>query len=296
MRALLLLAAALLPLLAVAAPSSSAAEAAANGAACARISPFYWEIGDAAGVLLASGSVGAGAPKRTTVLGIASASKMLYGAYVAQTTPAPTAADKQQLNMTAGFAKFEKCKPTQTVAACAAPGNDDIVPAAVGHFAYSGGDMQHHAGSGALGRMSARQLGAEMSRVLGVPVTFRQPLIAGGAQISPEAYATVMRRSMRGELRLGALLGVDPVCTDKRACPGKAISSPAKANWGYGFAHWIEAPEGDGSFSSAGAFGFYPWINSTKTLYGLVAPAGSRPTIYWESTQCGAAIRKAYGS
>jgi hypothetical protein len=270
----------------------AAAAAAAGGASCRAVAPFYWEIGSRDAVL-ASGSVGAGAPKRDTVLGIASASKLLYGAYAAQ-SGALSAQDRQLLNMTAGYSSFEKCRPTQTVAACAAAGNDDIVPAAVGRFAYSGGDMQRHAAQGPLGNLSARQLGPEMSRVLGAPITFRQPLIAGGAQISPAGYATVLQRMLRGELRLGSLLGLGAVCTDKRACPGAAVSSPAKAAWGYGAAHWIEAPEGDGSFSSAGAFGFYPWIDASRTLYGIVAPAGSRPSIYWQATQCGAAIRAAF--
>lgn len=273
--------------------AAAAAAAAAASATCRAVQPFLWEIGSADAVL-ASGTAGSGAPTRTTTLGIASASKMLYGAYVAETQPTLTADDRRLLNMTAGFASFEKCTPTQTVADCAASGNDNIVQSAVGRFAYSGGDMQYHAAHGPLARMSARQLGAEMTRVLGVPVAFRQPLIAGGAQISPAGYATVLQRAMRGELKLGAMLGADPVCTDKRACPAAAVSSPAKANWGYGMAHWIEAPEGDGAYSSAGAFGFYPWISHDKRLYGLVAPAGSRPTIYWQSTQCGAAIRQAF--
>jgi hypothetical protein len=207
-------------------PAAAAAQAAA-ASVCRAIQPFYWEIGDA-GAMLASGSVGSGAPTRTTVLGIASASKMLYGAYVAETTPAPTAADRQALNMTAGYASFDKCTARQTVAACAAPENDDLVPSAVGRFAYSGGDMQHHAAQGPLSRMSARQLGPEMSRVLGAPITFRQPLIAGGAHISPAGYATVLQRVMRGELRLGALLGKTTTGWKVRRI-GRAYGSAATA-------------------------------------------------------------------
>ena len=49
----------------------------------------------------------------------------------------------------------------------------------------------------------------------------------------------------------------------------------------------------DGAFSSAGAFGFYPWIDATKTLYGIiarVAVAGSGA----ESVACGRALRQTW--
>lgn len=58
----------------------------------------------------------------------------------------------------------------------------------------------------------------------------------------------------------------------------------------------------DGSFSSPGAFGFYPWIDSTKTYYGIVArevhngvlasEEAQRP--YLQSMNCGRLIRKAW--
>ena len=50
---------------------------------------------------------------------------------------------------------------------------------------------------------------------------------------------------------------------------------------------------GDGAFSSAGAFGFYPWIDATRSWYGVLArqtAAGSGN----ESAQCGRLIRKAW--
>ena len=60
---------------------------------------------------------------------------------------------------------------------------------------------------------------------------------------------------------------------------------------------------GDGSFSSPGLYGFYPWIDASKRYYGIVAredtnPAGlSGPAAtsnYWQSVLCGQAIRKGF--
>jgi hypothetical protein len=64
-------------------------------------------------------------------------------------------------------------------------------------------------------------------------------------------------------------------------------------SWHYGLGHWIEddPATGDGSFSSPGAFGFYPWISADRALYGVVA----RKSIgSWRSVLCGRAIRKAW--
>ena len=64
-------------------------------------------------------------------------------------------------------------------------------------------------------------------------------------------------------------------------------------SWHYSLGHWIEDdPAGDGAYSSPGAFGFYPWIDTSKTLYGVVARivlAGA-----YDSALCGAQIRKAW--
>jgi len=59
---------------------------------------------------------------------------------------------------------------------------------------------------------------------------------------------------------------------------------------------------GDGAFSSAGAFGFYPWIDASKTWYGIVARkqvmSGQDPDQSlgegYRSTMCGRLIRKAW--
>jgi hypothetical protein len=68
--------------------------------------------------------------------------------------------------------------------------------------------------------------------------------------------------------------------------------------WQYSYGHWVET---DGSFSSPGLYGFYPWIDASKTRYGLIARKASdhlvgpaADTSYWHSVECGRAVRKAF--
>jgi len=102
-------------------------------------------------------------------------------------------------------------------------------------------------------------------------------------------------------LKLGAQLAAASVCTNPATCP-TAVYSPipgssgANESWHYGLAHWIEddAVVGDGAFSSAGAFGFYPWIDATRTIYGVLARRGTAGNAGYNSAQCGRLIRKAW--
>ncbi|HET8871960.1 MAG TPA: hypothetical protein VFM48_16065, partial [Aquabacterium sp.] len=97
-----------------------------------------------------------------------------------------------------------------------------------------------------------------------------------------------------------------PVCTNPKACPGDALKAPIPATeaWHYSIGHWVEDDPavGDGSFSSPGAFGFYPWIDSAKRYYGIIAreerkgifsddPDG-KPAV--RSVECGRLIREAW--
>jgi hypothetical protein len=56
---------------------------------------------------------------------------------------------------------------------------------------------------------------------------------------------------------------------------------------------------GDGAFSSPGAFGFYPWIDASKTTYGVLARHASvsltaDDPVATASVLCGRTIRKAW--
>ena len=87
MHRLALTAVALVPLLAHAEPTplqraTAARLTAEKSAACVAAQPFYWELGNATQPL-AGGKAGDNAPDRGTEMAIASASKWLYGAFVA---------------------------------------------------------------------------------------------------------------------------------------------------------------------------------------------------------------------
>ena len=288
------------PTLTIAARSTAAdATARSSANACNAIQPFYWELGDASG-RLASGSVNAPGDgsvpvyTATSVMGGASISKWIYAAYVVQKQAGTlSASDLSSLNFTSGYTRFSSCLPGQTVEGCEAfLNNGTYDPATAGAFYYDGGHMQRHGTLIGLGPLDNAGLAAEIQSQLGsdVALTYSQPQLAGGV---------VLRKMLDGSLRMGSLLGQHAVCTNPATCAaGQAIYSPlpASVRWHYALGHWVEDdPDiGDGAFSSAGAFGFYPWIDASKTWYGMVARRGSGDGDGYASAQCGRLIRLAW--
>lgn len=282
--------------------AAAAKETADTNANCreAVLGPYYWEIGDRNGVK-ASGTVGSGAPSATKMMSIASASKWVYSAYVVQKVGVRTA-DVPFLNFTSGYTVFTipLCQTTDTVQSCLA-GNDVRDPDTIGKFGYSSGHMQHHAVNAmGLGPMDNAALSAEVNATIGSSALFySQPQLAGGVVASAADYAQFLRRILRGELAIGAALGTDKVCTNPATCP-TAVGSPIpeSESWNYSLGHWVEDDPrfGDHAFSSAGALGFYPWIDRTKTIYGILARKSSdfEPNAGFHSAQCGRLIRQAW--
>ena len=276
--------------------------------ACAPIKPFYWEIGDKTS-LLASASVNAAGSAASydanTPMNIASASKWRYGAYVAERRGgALTAEDIQFLNFRSGYTNFSSCDPADTVASCVARGTNGVQSInTINKFFYSGGHMEKHASLAtpgmALGPLDNAALATEMRRLLGIDIrlSYTQPQLAGGARTTPADYAVFLRKLLNNQLKMGALLGSNPVCTNPATCASAAFTPITDGkSWHYSIGHWVEddpSTGGDGAFSSAGAFGFYPWVDVAKVYYGIVARvdlAGSGN----ESATCGALIRKAW--
>lgn len=267
---------------------------------------FYWEIGDRNG-LRASGSVmGNRTPTPTEVIAIASASKWLYSTYVLQKVGSVRTSDVPFLNFTSGTVfpvamgtKELTCAAGETVAECGA----SVVerPMAVGKFFYSAGHFQKHAATVMnLGAMNAGALTTELSTLLAMPdLRYLQVNLAGGANVSASTYAAFLRRMLSGGFVMSANLGAQKVCASE-ACVAGAVASPAPPNegWAYALGHWVEDDPmvGDHAFSSAGALGFYPWIDQTKTWYGLVArrapSAGGDQGV--ASLKCGRLIRQAW--
>lgn len=293
-----------LALLAVMAPTAyaadrfSAARAVAQGDAdCKKLGDFYWEIGDAKGVL-ASGAIGTeyGA---NTKMKIASASKFVWGSYVLEKigrNNQPTPEQLSYLEMRAGYTKFNPflCMFSKTSNDCLTKRDNDLrVPSDVGRFSYSGGHDQKLAQLLGLGRANAQQFTNEVMTYIGrdVNLSYAQPSPAGGMEGTPAGYATFLRKILSGQLRMRDFLGKNPVCTK---C-ATAAYSPAPWAWHYSINHWVEDdPQGDGAFSSPGLLGFYPWISADKTTYGIVARQKLSRTAYVDSAVCGRKIRAAW--
>jgi len=290
---------------------AAAATATANGnPLCSEsvLGPFYWEIGDADGVKV-SGKVGTGAPTATTQMWVFSSSKWLYAANVVQKRGV-LAQDVAFLNFTSGYTNFGNAPicvgiGTDTVESCLV-GRDGQNLANVGRFYYDSGHMQHHAAATmGLGPDNNTALAADLNATVGnFAFTYTVPQLAAGVVASPQAYAGFLRRMLRGELKLGSALGSNKVCADPNAPGCNAVSAPdlgaaaaAGESLNYSLGHWVEDDPkvGDHAFSSAGGGGFYPWIDSTKTYYGILArERETEADAGWHSAQCGRLIRQAW--
>jgi len=290
-----------------------------GNAACTGLTRFYWEIGDKVG---GSGHVWSGtggatgiAPGATQQIAIYSAGKWLWGAYAYERLGGVlNATEASLLNMTAGYVTqpgMNQCTIYTTVQAClnSMPARDD---SAIGRFNYGSGHFQKQAVDSfkvtptptGLGPMSKSQLATEIRRVLGTDITlsYNAPQLAGGAKSSAADYARFLRKVLNGQLRIGSALGTQAVCTlaDASCNAGYSPANDAAAGlqepWHYSIGHWVEdAPGiGDGAFSSPGAAGFYPWIDASKTYYGILARNVVATTSAGNSVKCGRKIRAAW--
>jgi len=319
--------------------TQAAETTAGSNALCTSLTPFYWEIGDKDGAL-ASGTGGDNSgtpPNSTSLMAIASASKWVFSSYalekldISASNPL-SATQVQYLNFTSGYVNMNDatCFLASTVGTCfsasnlAGGTNGDQTAADEGHFFYNGGHMQAMAvnvfglgGDYINVGTSTPKLNTEIMSGIGQGATlyYSNPSLAGGVVTTAGDYATFLRAILTGDLRMKDYLSADVVCAhaNSSGCPS-AIYSPINQSapgtknnisdeaWHYSLGHWIEDDPnaGDGSFSSPGADGFYPWIDSSVTYYGILARFDSDPTAlpgqepYVTSVHCGRAIRKAW--
>jgi hypothetical protein len=310
--------------------ASAAATTAQSNAQCTVIQPFYWEIGNAR-TALASGSPtpsGGTAVTASSRFSIASASKWIYGMYVVQKRGAAanlTASDIQFLTFQSGYTYMGSDTGGATCTAPAsgadsinycltlpspnAPGKfmDSQNSATVAVFDYDGGHEENHAGQfqPEINALDTTQLGSAIEAGLGVSgitLRYNQPLLAGGIYASAADYTPVLRAVLSGQLVMLEALGTNAVCAWSTGSGCNAASSPLNSqHWHYSIAHWVEddPTHGDGAFSSPGAFGFYPWIESNKHYYGVIsryAPATGVIQNGLQSALCGHEIRAAWES
>lgn len=274
---------------------AAAAMAAANADTQDPGQPFYWEIGNKYGKL-ASGNIGTGIDS-STQMNVASATKWIFGAYAAQTLTLGSA-DWPFLTMTSGYKNMGgQCQTNDSVTSCLATGTYDVhSPSFDGIFFYNSGHFEHYGGNQlGLGSDHIIALRTAFEAALGVsPLQWTQPLMAGGLYTTPACYAAFLRKILNGQLNIAALLGTHQV-------PASALlgapNSPAPTDepWHYSIGHWVEP---DGTFSSGGSLGFYPWIDKTQTYYGIVArddlTGDDQGNIGLQSVRTGQAIRAAF--
>jgi hypothetical protein len=291
----------------------AATSTAQNNSFCTAIQPFYWELGDKTQAL-ASGSVGGNTYQANTLMNIASASKWIFGAYVVQARSGVlSASDINALTMRSGYTNFSETscirllqvtQDAETVDQClqstGANGgqNGDYSAQDLNHFYYNGGHFQKLASTLGMGALNNSGLQTQVQSLLGsdFQFTYFLPQLAGGVNTSAANYAIFLRKILNNQLLIAGMLGQNVVCTNITSCPPAAYTPmPSTESWGYSLGHWVENDPtfGDGAFSSAGAFGFYPWIDSTKTLYGVLARKAAAGNGY-ESAACGRLIRKAW--
>lgn len=299
-----------------------AAITAANSGICDDARPFYWEIGGSSGGPIVGGAVGDPNLSRSDVHHLASASKWVFSAYVLQRyngTPGGIsgAAIVRALNMKAGYTHLDDTlcvegseSDSYTVADCFYDGENSDRDTPPNEFFYGSGHAQHAAATATqlnLGAKTKSTLLAEINSQLNLGPTFEYAAtnVSGGMQASAADYAVFLQKIMDGTYVISDHLdeyAVPTACAQWWSCP----SSPAgSVDFHYSLHHWIEdntqgtlpngkaLSPGDGAYSSAGAFGFYPWISNDLQYYGIISREGESGS-GGDSLVCGRAIRWAF--
>ncbi|HEY5808491.1 MAG TPA: hypothetical protein VIT67_11010 [Povalibacter sp.] len=291
--------------------AQAATTTATTNAACTALPGFYWEIGDR-DAQLASGTRGSTPPTATTQMNVYSASKWVYGAYVYQRRNGIlNSNDLRALRMLDGYTETKACLLQSTVGACHSSMSARDT-AAIDKFFYASGHFQKHAAVDLnLASSTTSQLATEIHNYLGNDWTFTYSRtdLAGGGRSSAADYAKFLRKILNGTLLLsGGALGSNAVCTytgptdpvSGRVNCASALDSPSNEASQYSLGHWVEsdpvwlAGGGDPAYSSPGLAGFYPWIDSSRTYYGILARVDLSQGAGAASSSCGRLIRKAW--
>jgi hypothetical protein len=268
---------------------------------CRNIPQFYWEIGDADGPL-ASGRKGFLFNADTRV-NLASASKWIFATYLLEKYGSLTNRQIKMLTQRSGYRSFldQACIFTWTVNECMDVQlpiygfENPYTSENVGTFFYSGAHFQQLAIDLGLGNYASPRLTDEIQRYIDDDeISYFFPAIGSGMRSSARTFGKLMRRMMRNEYRIGALLGSSRICTLPSMCPA-SLRSPLETDWDYSLGHWVEHEPGgpDEVFSGPGLQGFYPWISADKSLYGMISTEVFAD-LKAASSSCGGKMRKAW--
>lgn len=260
-----------------------------SNAACTSLTPFYWEVGDTTGVR-ASGQSGSGAPGADTRMAIASASKWIFAAYALEkkgNVALSETNDVPFLNFTSGYSGFilPTCPGVNgTVDECleGTRGELTATEAANRTYNYNSGHMQKYASLIGLGALNPDTLAQEVLRLLAPgnewTLSYDDVQLAGSVRTSASQYRVFLQKMLGANpsLRIAEQLGAHAVCTVKSDTSTNTKYSPSPLDWHYSLGHWVEDNQptkgaDNLSYSSAGAYGFYPWVNKARDLYGILA-------------------------
>ena len=259
--------------------------------ACDAVRPFYWEIGDASGRWRRAASASSGDPTvytATTPMNIASASKWFYSTYFVQRTGGVAERHRRQvpqLQQRLHRASRPACPARRPCSECVdlrrqrhplrrRPTASSPTAAATWRSTPALNGLGALDNAGARGRdPHARSAPTSASPTA-------QPQLAGGVVDDGGDYATLLRkilarrpedaRRARHPRRLHQPAHLRHARCRRPIPPGES--------WHYSIGHWVEDDPtvGDGAFSSAGAFGFYPWIDRDEDHYGVLARSTRR--------------------
>lgn len=282
--------------------SQAVVDTIAGSNSCRALGDFYWEMGDANGVLT-KGQVGRRFDANS-VVNLASASKWPFATYFVQKFGLPDDKQIQGLTMRSGYVNMvdATCTLQLNINGCFTapspllPLNSRISQDLVDRFYYNSGNFQKVAVDAGLGNMTVLGLTGDMRKLLGISsgLNYLYPGVASGLYMSANAYASMLRKIMSNQLAMGGMLELGRTCTLAETCP-TSDRSPVVYDWDYGLGHWIERESGgnDEAYSSVGFNGFYPWITTDMQYYGVVSLERSTG-IAQEAIDCGRLLRKSW--
>jgi hypothetical protein len=212
-----------------------------------------------------------------------------------------------------------------------AQANGSKTAADAGRFYYNSGHMEvleagadpslsgyMNGGANTVTDLSNELMTAFSAKGISTNIQFGATIPAGGIATTAGDYAAFLQGMLKLNTPLVMRYFLSPTASDPYAvCTNPYDAScvdstgnplalyaplPGTVSWHYSLGHWIEddPATGDGAYSSPGRGGFYPWIDSSKMYYGIVARSDSaapgNPSIapFYLSVVCGEAIRKAY--
>ena len=167
-----------------------------------------------------------------------------------------------------GYTDFSACLPSQTVAACEAWRGRRRRQVLLWGRPHGEARLRQRHGRDGRRRLRRRDRRDAAQRVRLLAAAARGRHLHHGRDLR-RVPAAHRRRPVEDRRAAGPA----PVCTNPHSCATAVYSPIPSEDVHDSIGHWVEDDPtlGDGAFSSAGAFGFYPWISQDRTTWGVLA-------------------------